>query len=430
MKKAIAILLSLLILAAGGYTCYYSLFLSPNGARYPERPAVLTEQLLASTDREQWRSLLYAAWEEPVTEYENREAVFSRLFEEAAADEFRFRAHEEKNSFILSSGDRDLAVIRYTYNKEAKSWSRSDLRVLLSANTHAIRVIVPENVVPTVNGKPLGEDRMTDSALVYEDMIPLELQFDSYPLRHVYELSGLYETPSVEAEGAKLILVDRDLWSYEPLDARTHSVKILAPETAAVKLNGAVLGENEVIGTEGVGVDVDVPEELASLLPAYKLYGVTGLYTSEPAVTVEAADGKPLELSEENGVLCYRETSSTAPEPEVENLAKDFMKALCNYGAGKCQSGMPNQYVQPGTALQTWIARAQGSLFWIQGTGLVLQEPVVGEYISLNGDTCVCTVRAVGTVSSSYTSYDAEFACQLLLERTPNGWKVTDMAYE
>ena len=430
MKKGLAILLSLLLLSAGGCYSYYSLFLAPNGERNPARPAVKMEELLVHTSREQWKALLLENWTEPVTEYENRESVFSRLFEEAAAEDFRFRAAAEENSFLLSSGDRDLALLRFTYNKEEKSWQRSELRVLLRANTHSIRILVPEDIVPTVNGIPLPDSAVTDPSLVYEDMSELERQFADYPQRHAYGLSGLYELPTVEAEGARLILVEKDLWSYEPMDARSYGVKILAPASAAVKLNGAVLGQGEIVGSEGVSVDVDLPEELEKKLPTYSLYHVTGLYTKNLAVTVETADGRALEPSEEAGVLCYRESASTSPEPELENIAKEYMKALCNYGAGKCQFVAPCQYVLPGTALQTFIQRAQGSLFWIQGTGLELQEPGVGEYISLNADTCVCTVRAVGKVSNSYSSYEAEFACQLLLERTENGWKVTDMAYE
>ncbi len=428
MKKWIAILLSLLLLAGAGAYGYYSLRLSPNGAMNPGRPAVKMEELLQNTSAEQWKSLLSEAWSGEVTEYESREEIFSRIYERSAADSFSFRSSGEENSFVLSSGSSDLAVLRFGYENDA--WTLSETRVLLGAETHSIRIEVPENIVPTVNGKTLPESAVTDFALPYADMSELELQFETHSVRRVYELSGLYETPTVEAEGARCILIDGNLWSYEPTDARSYGVKVLAPATATVLLNGVTLSESEVVGTEGVSVDVEIPEELTQKLPSYKIYQVSGLYSADTAVSVETGDGRKLEQSEENGVLCFRETSATAPEPEIETVAGEYLKALCNYGAGKVGSGGPCQYVVPDAALQSFIQRAAGSLVWIQGTGLELQEPHSGEYISLDADTCVCTSRVVGTVSNSYSTYEAEFACQLLLVRTENGWKVTDMAYE
>lgn len=426
MKKGLAIALSLLLLLGAGAFGYYFLWLSPDGVYNPGRSTAVMEELVNTVPREEWRVLLLENWKESVTPFEDRESVFNGLFE--SAGELAFRRGEEKHSFVLCTPERELALLRFTY--ENKQWKLAGVEVLLKGEKHSIRVLVPENAVPVVNGTALDESYITDSALPYEDMTARELAFDAYPVRRVYELSGLYRFPTVEVEGVRLVSQRFSEWSYEPADARSHSISVLAPADATVTVNGLVLGAEDAVGSEGVAVDVSIPEELLGSLPSYTRYRLTRLYTSEKNVQVVCDDGSELLCSEENGTLCYRKSTAQAPEPEIEKLAVDYLGDLCRYGAGQYSFDLPCRHVLRSSELYMWLFRAQGSLNWVRGTGLNIKEVSAGDYLLLNADTCVCSAKARCEIKNYYMTYEAEFAVQLLCQRTPDGWKVTDMAYE
>lgn len=428
MRKRPAILLSLLLLLAAGAFGVYDLRLSPEGAYNPDRPAAKMEELMCSRSKEQWRDLLLENWTQSVTEFEDRESVFSALFSEAAPGELFFRRGENAHSFVLCSKSADLAVLDFSY--ENGDWVLRDTKVLLQSESHSIRILVPETAVPTLNGLPLGEEYISDFALPYADMTERERRFDSYPVRRVYELSGLYRFPQVEAEGVKLIAQKGGEWSYEPLDARSHSIRISAPADAVVTVNGLVLGEEDAVGSESVRLDVELPAELGDTLPRYTLYCLDGLYSAERDVLVRCPDGSEPLCTEENGTLCYRKSTAEPPEAEIEKLAVDFFTDLCRYGAGQYSYDVPCSYVLPNSPLANLLYRAQGSLFWVRGTGLTIKEVSAGDYLLLNADTCVCSAKANCEIRNYYMTYEAEFAVQLLCQRSENGWKVTDMAYE
>ena len=428
MKKGLAIALSLLLLLSAGAFGYYTLWLAPDGAYNPGRSAAVMEKLVSAVSRDEWRSLLLENWQESVTAFEDRESVFNELFENAAAGELNFRKGREKHSFVLCTPERDLALLRFTY--EDKQWKLADTEVLLKGETHSIRILLPENAVPVVNGVALDESFVTDYALPYEDMTAQELAFDAYPVRRVYELSGLYRFPMVEAEGVRLVSQRLGEWSYEPTDARSYSISVLAPADATVTVNGLVLGAEDAVGSEGVAVDVNIPEELKGSLPTYTRYRLTGLYSSAKNVQVVCADGSELLCTEENGTLCYRKSTAQPPEPEIEKLAVDYLGDLCRYGAGQYSFDLPCRHVLRTSELYMLLFRAQGSLNWVRGTGLDIKEIGAGDYLPLNADTCVCNAKARCEIKNYYMTYEAEFAVQLLCQRTQEGWKVTDMAYE
>ncbi len=428
MKKGLAILLSALVLLGAAAFALWELRFSPTGVFNPGRPSVLMDTMLETTSREAWRDLLYEAWEGQLTPFEDRAAVFDGLLAHALTGELGFRRDEGEDSFILCTPERDLAKLRFSYSEGV--WSLAETEVLLSGETHTITILVPENVVPTVNGIPLGSEYITDTALPYGDMTEQELQFPGHPVRWAYTVEGLYACPTVEAEGTAAVYCRGNEWSFEPTDARSYSLRIQAPADAKVTVNGYTLGEKELTGTESLTVDVDLPEEKTAALPVNARYALSGLYTAEHSVEAWAADGTPLSAAEVNGVLCFDTDRSRPPEGELEALATEFISELCLYGAGMRDAYAVCRFVPADRELYNFLYRAQGSLFWIRGTQLTLQEVKAGEYIMADDNTCVCTARAAGSVKNYYMTYEAEFAVQLLCERTENGWMVTDMAYE
>ena len=427
MRKNTAILLSLLLLlGATAFGCY-TLRLSPDGAYNPARSAAVMEELMNTTTKEQWCALLLKNWTGSVTALEDRESVFNGLFENAAG-ELSFRKGTEKHSFFLCTPERDLALLRFAY--ENKRWQLTDTEVLLKGETHSIRVLVPENSVPVVNGIALDESYITDRTLPYEDMTVQERAFDSYPVRWVYELSGLYRFPTVEVDGVRLVSQRFGEWSYEPADARSYSISILAPADAAVTVNGLALQEEDAVGSESLSVDVTVPEELQDSLPRCTRYSLTKLYTPERNVQVYCSDGSELLCTEENGTLCYRKNAAIPPEAELETLAVNYLSDLCRYGAGQYSYDLPCRHVLRSSGLYQLLFRAQGSLSWVRGTGLEIKEVSAGDYLPLNADACICNAKAICAIKNYYMTYEAEFVVQLLCQRSADGWKVTDMAYE
>lgn len=112
-----------------------------------------------------------------------------------------------------------------------------------------------------------------------------------------------------------------DNWDYTSADlndalfVKTHSVKVVVPESAEVRANGEILGGEFVSAEEYTVHDFDDLDD-KSLIPRFTVYDTGAIFISEPEVQVYGENGKELVLAENKKIL------RALPEPTAEQLAE------------------------------------------------------------------------------------------------------------
>ncbi|MDE7278224.1 MAG: hypothetical protein K2N26_00630 [Oscillospiraceae bacterium] len=110
-------------------------------------------------------------------------------------------------------------------------------------------------------------------------------------------------------------------WDYTSADlndelfVKTHSVKVVVPESAEVRANGSILPDEFVSDEEYTIHDFDDLDD-KSLIPRFTVYDTGAVFISEPEVKVYGENGNELVISEE------KKTLRALPEPTTEQLAE------------------------------------------------------------------------------------------------------------
>ena len=435
MRRFFPVFLSLLLILALSLGGWWWLRLSPRGVWNPAGPEDAMERILEEHTTEDWRSLLAPLWEGEVSEFEDREQVFSALFEAAVAgEELRFYELGEYASareavYLLCASSHALGAVTLRYEDGQWRWADTAAGDRLLGERYTLSLTVPEGCRPTVNGRSVGDEYLAEENIPYGDMTPLESRFAHVPTQRRYEIPGLYFDADVAAEDQTLLYADGESFRYAPPDAHSYAFRILAPQDAAVTVNGALLTTADSSGGEDLYVPVDVPEELRGYLPAYLLYEFSGLY-SVPEITVTSHDGRLLEGTERgDGTVCYTDAAGEVPE-DLASMAGKYMRTACLFGVSRATYEAFFPYLTGSSDLRSYYLMAQSSLSWIRGAGLDIRNVWCDSYLPLGEEACLLTVHCQCATSNYFTRYDLDLAYRLLCVRTAEGWRIQDMAYE
>ena len=335
MKKGILIALCVLLFfaAVGGGLAY--LLLTPRGNLRSDSPDAVMAGMLEDLDRDSLRGEFVRLCAPEVSEFEDAETVAGHLFDMAAADgSFAFRpgpGTEDSRSqdYIISCGDADLLTAKLSYSDGGWSGVLQGLDAL-GGVSRTLEIIVPEGSAVTLNGKPVGEEYISQRDLLYPDMTELELRFDSIPHRVQYSIPGIYETAAVEAErpgGLTLLYADGIRWEYTVPDAAGYAFCAAVPGEAVVTANGAVLMGTELAEVRPYATRLEIPGELQGLLPSFSVYAAGGLYT-QPQITAVMPDGTPLEAEVlPDGSLSFALPGSPDLYETHHSRVEEFLKA-------------------------------------------------------------------------------------------------------
>ena len=108
---------------------------------------------------------------------------------------------------------------------------------------------------------------------------------------------------------------------------------------------------------------------------------------------------------------------------------EDFLRALCEYGAGHTARYAPNTYVSQGSALSPYITRASGSLYWTVGVATSYDEISSSDYVPLGSDAFLCRGRVVCTTKTKYQTVNFDLNYDMLWVRQGNYWMIRDLAF-
>ena len=436
MKKGLLIVICvLLFLAAAGGGAAWLLF-SPRGALRSDGPDAVMAQLLESTDRSALRAEYVRLCPPAVSEFEDAAAVAGEIFDAVAGDgEFTFRPvpgsdNGGSQDYIISCGGTDLllAQLRYDQGNWAGVFSGLDA---LSADARTLEILVPEDAALTLNGKAVGDEYIEQRDLVYPDMSELELRFDNPPHRVLYRIPGIYEDAELEAQrpgGLTLLYADGVRWEYTLPDAAGYSFCVIVPGEAAVTVNGAALTGSELADVRPYSTRLEIPGELQGQLPSFSVYAAGGLYTA-PEISAVMPDGTLLEpTAGADGSVIFSLPGSPELYDSCHGRVEEFLKALCEYGAGHTQYG-PTAYAVANSGVASYMQHAVASLFWTRGVSTTYDEISSRDYVPLGSDAFICRGHVLVTTRTGYETQNLDLHYEMLWVNNGRAWMLQDLVF-
>ncbi len=436
MKKGVLIALCVLLFLAAAAGGAAWLLLSPRGSLRADGPDAVMAQMLESMDRSSLRAEYVRLCPPEVSEFENAAEVAGHIFDAAASHgSFAFRPvpgteSSDSQDYIISCGDADLLTAGLRYSDG--SWSGT-LRGLdaLSADARTLEILVPEDASLTLNGKAVGAEYIGQRDLVYPDMTELELRFDAPPHRVLYRIPGIYETAAVEAErpgGLTLLYADGIRWEYTTPDAAGRAFCVTVPGEASVTVSGALLTGTELADVRPYATRLEIPGELQGLLPSFSVYAAGGLYT-QPEISAVMPDGTILEPTVgSDGSITFALPGSQALYDDCHSRVEEFLRALCEYGAGHTQYG-PTAYAVPGSGISSYMQHAVASLYWTRGVTVRYQEISSGDYVALGDDAFICRGHVMCTTITAHETQELDMHYEMLWVRNGTAWLIRDLVF-
>ena len=438
MKKWALALLCVFLAAAilGGGAAW--LLLTPRGLLREDRPEDVMQGVLNDMRRDEWRDTYVRECPVETGEFEDSAEVTGRIFDAAVpGEEFSFRPSEDgtgetTQTYIISGGGVDLMRADLVYDSRHWNLALTGL-CTLRGETRTITVTAPEGTALTLNGRPVGEQYIVERDIPYPDMTELELRFASHPTLVRYEIGGIYEAAELRAEregGLTELYSDGTEWRYTLPEGGKYVFSVKAPLEAVVTVNGTQLTDREIAATTTYPTVLDIPQELEASLPSYCIYTAGGLYT-EPVISAALPDGSEL-LSEtaEDGSVAYTYPPSEALREEAHARVEDFLRALCEYGAGHTARYAPNAYVVQDSPLSRYITRASASLYWTVGVATSYDEITSSDYVPLGSDTFLCRGHVACSTKTRYQTVTFDLNYEMLWLRQGNRWMIQDLAFD
>lgn len=434
MKKSWFIVLCAVVFLLGVSAGAAWLSLSPRGVLRAVRAEDVMQEKIDAMTREDWRSEYVRLCAPDVTAFEDASAVAGHLFDAAVPEaNFTFRevsAGDREIHYILAAGDADVLAARLTYADG--DWTPELLPLdAISASTRTVTVTVPEDAAVTLNGRPVGEEYITDSNLPYPDMTALERRFDAVPCLVRYAVPGIYENVRVDVRregGVVLLRADGTDWSYTRPDAGAYCFCVTAPETAVVTVNGTALTDGDVSATVLLPSRLTIPEELQTLVPSYRIYAAGGLYT-EPEITASLPDGTVLSGEGSMDCLTFSLPGSDLLYANLHGRVEEYLRSMCEYNGGHTGEYHPTWYAVSGSDLQNYFIRATDSLYWTQGVTVTFQEISSSDYFSLGDDAFLCRGHVQCTTTTRYQTVDLDMDYEMLWVNSNGTWLIQDMAF-
>ena len=412
------------------------MLLTPRGLLRTDRPEDVMQDTMESMSREDWREEYIRQCRTETSEFEDAVKVTGDIFDAAVPGQsFSFRPVEggddREQEYIVSGDGVDLMRARLTYDSGHWDLSLTGLDTL-SAAARTLSVTVPEGTALTLNGRVVDERYMTERKIPYPDMTDLELRFDSYPTMVRYEIGGIYEAVELTAQrdgGLTQLYADGSEWRFTLPEGGQYSFLVEAPAEAVVTVNGTQLTDRELAATAGYPTRLDLPEALQASLPFFRIYSAGGLYT-EPEISAVLPDGTVLiPETGEGGLISFTSAPSGELQAAFHGRVEEFLRALCEYGAGHTARYSPNTYVAQGSALSPYITRASGSLYWTVGVTTNYDEISSSDYVPLGDNAFLCSGHVVCSTRTKYQSVSFDLNYDMLWVREGNTWKIQDLAF-
>ena len=414
------------------------------------RPEHVVDAFMASVDEAYWENLTESSTALfPTTDFENSNDIARQCFDAVRGQLYTYRKRtvdstEDAPAYTIRVGGNDFAKLTLRRFGSAgfgfSTWTPDTVELLpeFVPQARTVTITVPSGSTITLNGVAVP-DRMITETSVCAELSELEKSFTTtVPTMSVYTVEGLYGNLDVkvnDSTGRELApaYADGTLYTYELFVGETHAVTITAPNTAEVKVNGAVLTEEYITATEPLQLLSRVTDYLpGGTLPQMCTYTVTGIVSEIESVTAKDADGKALTgLQAEDGSWSFAWGGGTIPSARMERV-RDFMSAYLAFSADVYDatdtnwSNIQTYLVTDGDAYQRFELALDG-LDWTRSSEAVLNSCSVLSYAEFGENCFVVRVAMNSTVTRSNGDTTEDTTFDVVFVQSDGEWLVETM---
>ncbi len=414
------------------------------------RPEHVVDAFMASVDETYWETLAESSSAMfPTTEFENSNDIARQCFEAVRGQLYTYRKRaadstDEAPAYTIRVGGNDFAKLTLRRFGSAgfgfDTWTPDTVELLpdFVPEARTVTITVPTGSQITLNGVTVP-DRMITETSVCAELSELEKNFTTtVPTMSVYTVEGLYgnlDVKVIDSAGRELapVYADGTLYTYELHVEETHSVTVVAPNTAEVKVNGAVLTEDYITDMEPLQLLSRVTEYLpGGTLPQMCTYTVTGIVSEIESVTAKDADGKTLAgLQGEDGSWSFAWGGGTIPSSRMERV-RGFMEAYLDFSADVYDATDTNwaniqtYLVTDGDAYQRFEFALDG-LDWTQSSEAVLNSCSVLSYAEFGENCFVVRVAMNSTVTRANGDTTEDNTFDVVFVQSDGEWLVETM---
>ncbi len=269
-----------------------------------------------------------------------------------------------------------------------------------AAYISTLLLTVPQGATVKVNGLPVPDSYVTGNTS-YPFLSRYEATLSDVALSRVYQLSGLFEEPTVEVEyGGVLLSPEEGSGLYRLPEDSLKKITVVAPDYASVKLNGIPLSHAEITSE---GADLPLLEGVTSYAkkrPHLVEYTVTGLFR-DPTVTAVNAEGSALATdgfrTTEDRIFFLHTTEPGPPDKDTVTLrsfARYYVSFLYGGGANLNANYSRVTDMTPSSSQAFTKLKAQYSTLRNSpaGKNITYGDPVYRDYAVIASSAYSCTV--------------------------------------
>ncbi len=250
-------------------------------------------------------------------------------FELSLSDKYKSDSYDLGRFFTTP----DVSVVYDGIRLQASSVSDGTLNYSYpSSMTMNYTYTVPYGATLTLNGNDVGREYIVENGIAYPFLTKFEQASAGIPTSSVYQISGLFEAPSVTVTYAGEELTDED-GIYRLPSTIVNSYVIEAPDYATVKVNGITLSESEISKKKQELPILNGVSGYAKSRPYLTQYTVSGLINI-PEITAFDKSGKPLSVSSyysSDGKIVFCLSDSGTPSSSVMKSLNNYSKAYVKY---------------------------------------------------------------------------------------------------
>lgn len=250
-------------------------------------------------------------------------------FELALSDKYKSDSYDLGRFFTVP----DVSVVYDGIRLQASSVSEGTLNYSYpSSMTMNYTYTVPYGAALTLNGNDVGREYIVENGIDYPFLTKFEQSAPGMPTSCVYQISGLFEAPSVTVTYAGEELSSEN-GVYRLPSTMVNSYVIEAPDYAIVKVNGITLSESEISKKKQelpILNGVSGYAKSRPYLTQYKINDLIGI----PEITAFGESGNPLSVSEyysSDGKIVFCLTDSGSPSSSVMKSLNNYSKAYVKY---------------------------------------------------------------------------------------------------
>lgn len=440
--------LFLLLGAAGCFLLYR--YADAYEASIPEH---VMDRIMSATSQDEWHDYIRKGVTLPDSPFEDGEAIFEEYYNAAIRDKTLtyWKYMDEYTAktpvYKVRGGGLDLCIVRLVpKGRNAAGFGRQlwqvgdveSILVLDKLESVTVEIDAPHGQTVYLNGVAVSEDYLTEDNVPPPDLTPLERRFPDPPTFARYRIENMYGDIEVTDAEGRVLSPNRDaetgVLRYVARESNLHSFVVQAPSNVTVRVNGAVLTEEDAIRSD---------DGVLSRLGAYTgdkgyktlSYAFDGLY-SEPEITATAANGTKLTpLIDPKGKLYFFPPHNNALANKVQGRVEEFFKRYIDYSSHAYNGGRHNallECIMPDSDLYKYVRDSRDAMIWASATEVHYDELVFTDFYPV-GDNCfTCTIRYKAdfqaTTWHERYSYDMQNAYELSFVRQNGVWYAAAMS--